>query len=333
MRACSGTVTLQPEAALRRAARRRAAAGRSARSARPASPVPSPSLSRGAGAVVGDLGAGLVERRRDGDGAVRRAAVADDVRRRLAHGPGQHRLAAGGSATSGACRWRRCPPRERHPRAGQLVDKRRLAVAADRLAHLAQRRARDVLDVGESRAARLRVGVQQPRGELGLQRDHRQAMAEQVVQVAREAQPLLGDGAPRDLAARLAQRHVGAISRPNENIRKPMASVVAVSEIVGGVGAVETAHGRERRAAEDPAAAERRVRRMPPAASVDEQQRPGRRSASVSTPRAREHGSWSVSARPAIGGRANGAECRSDEGRGHRGDDEHARARRTARAR
>ena len=77
-------------------------------------------------------------------------------------------------------------------------------VAADRLAHLAQRVARDGLDVGHVGRSRLGVVGQALARELGLERDDRERMAEQVVQVAGEALALVGDGQPRHLGAGVA---------------------------------------------------------------------------------------------------------------------------------
>jgi hypothetical protein len=42
-------------------------------------------------------------------------------------------------------------------------------------------------------------------GQLALERDQRQAVAEQIVQVAREPQALLADRQPRDLLPRAAR--------------------------------------------------------------------------------------------------------------------------------
>ena len=58
--------------------------------------------------------------------------------------------------------------RQRHPRAGQLAVQRRLAVAADRLAHLAQRLARHLLHLGDLGAPPARAVRQQPPASSAL---------------------------------------------------------------------------------------------------------------------------------------------------------------------
>ena len=112
-----------------------------------------------------------------------------------------------GSSATGDALERGVDPgrRQRHPRALQLTVERRLAVAADRLAHLAERLAGDLLHVGD--LGRRPVGAvgQQPAGELGLDRDHRQRVAEQVVQVTGEALALGGDRGAGQLGAGLAE--------------------------------------------------------------------------------------------------------------------------------
>jgi hypothetical protein len=86
--------------------------------------------------------------------------------------------------------------RERHLRARQLALQRGPAVAADRLAHLHERGTGHVLHLADLGRGLLRARGQQPARELGLQRDDRQAVAEQVVQVTGEALSLPGHGAP-----------------------------------------------------------------------------------------------------------------------------------------
>jgi hypothetical protein len=82
-------------------------------------------------------------------------------------------------------------------------------VPADRLAHLAQGVTGDGLDVGHVVGGRLGVVGQALLRELGLQRDDRQRVAEQVVQVAREALALVGDREARHLRAGFHQLAVG----------------------------------------------------------------------------------------------------------------------------
>ena len=57
-------------------------------------------------------------------------------------------------------------------------------------------------------------------------------MADEVVQLAREAQALLGDGEARDVLAGGAQVGVRSMSRRKANIMKPIASVVAVTVMI-----------------------------------------------------------------------------------------------------
>ena len=99
---------------------------------------------------------------------------------------------------------------ERDLRAGQLARQRRLPVAADRLADLGSALRVSSRICSTSVAASSGAGGQQLAGQLGLERDQRQVVTEQVVQVAGEAQPLLGHRHLGQLGARLAQRLVGA---------------------------------------------------------------------------------------------------------------------------
>jgi hypothetical protein len=82
---------------------------------------------------------------------------------------------------------------------------RRLPVAGHRRPHLAQRLTRGALNVGDLRRRERGCGRQQPPGQLALEHDHRQAVPEQVVQVASEAQPLLGHRQAGQVLARGAQ--------------------------------------------------------------------------------------------------------------------------------
>ena len=70
-----------------------------------------------------------------------------------------------------------------------------------------------------------RLLTHQPAGELGLQRDHRQAVAEQVVQIARESRALLGDRKPRELGACRVQLALRARKSATTSISIPMPSV------------------------------------------------------------------------------------------------------------
>ena len=83
---------------------------------------------------------------------------------------------------------------QRRSRAGELAGQGQLAVARDGPAHVGQRVAREALEVGDLGPGPLDVDVEQPVGQLGLDRDDRQRVAEDVVQVAGEAGPLVLDG-------------------------------------------------------------------------------------------------------------------------------------------
>ena len=56
----------------------------------------------------------------------------------------------------------------------------------------------------------VRIGSDEPPGELGLQHDHRQGVTEQVVQVTCDALPLGDRGQPLDLLVRPLQLRLGA---------------------------------------------------------------------------------------------------------------------------
>jgi hypothetical protein len=99
---------------------------------------------------------------------------------------------------------------QRRPRALELGVETGAVVPADRLADLAQRIAGDGLDVGDVGRRRLGVIGQAPARELRLQRDDRQRMAEEVVQVAGEARALVGHGESRRLGAGVDQLAIGA---------------------------------------------------------------------------------------------------------------------------
>jgi hypothetical protein len=156
----------------------------------------------------------------DPDRAVARAAVAKHVGGALADRPAERVLDLlgeragvdlGAPADAGRL--------QRDPRAGQLRLEGGAAIAADRLADLGERLARDPLDVGHLGGGLLRRVRQQPAGQFALEGDQRQAVAEQVVQVPREAQPLLADRQARDLLPRGAQRDVRLDEAPEAEHR------------------------------------------------------------------------------------------------------------------
>ncbi len=83
---------------------------------------------------------------------------------------------------------------EHEARVLQLSLEGRLSGAADRVADARQRFARDALDVADLRPGAFRIAGQQAAGELALDRDQRQAVAEDVVQVTGDPIALRGDG-------------------------------------------------------------------------------------------------------------------------------------------
>jgi hypothetical protein len=94
---------------------------------------------------------------------------------------------------------------QRRPRLGEGLGEADLPVAAHRVTDLGQRPPRGGLDVGHLLPGPDRVVLGQPAGELALERDQRQAVAQQVVEVTGEAQSLLGDGVADQLLAGLDQ--------------------------------------------------------------------------------------------------------------------------------
>ena len=156
-----------------------------------------------------------------------------------------------------------------------------------------------------SPARRVGIALDEPRGELALERDHGQAVAEQVVQVARDPQPLLGDGEPRELLAGVAQLAVRPRDRaPNAAISAPIATDVSASatatELVaarlaepdpdGGARTPVTSERRDARGRSSPR--RRRSRRTaatndggaPARAAADREQREQRRAPATTAP-------------------------------------------------
>ena len=80
------------------------------------------------------------------------------------------------------------------PRPIEFGRKRVRSVAAHSFADLLERPARDLLDVGHLslHLSPRRPTLEQPPRQLGLEGDHREAVAEQIVEVAGKAQPLFG---------------------------------------------------------------------------------------------------------------------------------------------
>ncbi len=201
---------------------------RSARSVQPGDPVagvaalPRRGWHAGPLAVVDHLHPRVGQARLHLHLAVRGAAVADDVCGPLAHRPGQHRLHVRVQRDRRALDLgldaRR---RQRHPRSLQLLVQRRLPVAAHRLAHLAQRLAGHPLHVGDLGGRPLGIDRHQPPGQLGLDGDHRQAVAEQVVQVTGEALALGRHRAQGQLGARLVELVVAHAQVAHEHQQQP----------------------------------------------------------------------------------------------------------------
>ena len=122
-------------------------------------------------------------------------AVPDHVGDALADGPGEQLAQVGGHVVG---RVRQLGldlgRRQRRAGAGQLTGQGQLAVALHGAAHVGQRVAGEPLEVGELGPGPLRVDVEQPVGQLGLDGDHGQRVAEDVVQVAGEPGALVLDG-------------------------------------------------------------------------------------------------------------------------------------------
>ena len=156
-----------------------AAATRSDRPAQPAAPA-GPGTGHGR-SVVGDPDLGRADR----DGAQARLRVPDDIGHRfpddvpeqLADLVGQ-RLAA--RSAPGPRRRPRAAPNARWPARSRAGPGQSRGGGAD----VGQGLPGDRLDLGDLVAGRRRVGIHQPGGQPGLDRDRRQRVAEDVVQVA-----------------------------------------------------------------------------------------------------------------------------------------------------
>ena len=152
----------------------------------------------------------LESHRRAGPGEVdprlASAAVTHDVGGRFAHHPGQElvdvrrqgRIACDhdGHVDAGGF--------EHLAGAGELGVERAHPVAGHGFAHLLERAPRDLLEVVDLVASLVVLAtLEAATGELGLEHYHRQAVAQQVVQVAGKAQALLGDRVGRRQASHL----------------------------------------------------------------------------------------------------------------------------------
>ena len=148
--------------------------------------------------------------------------MSDHVGRSLADGPGEHGFDARLELHVRALDARLDPGGgQRHPRAGQLSFQCGLPVAADRLAHLVQGVAGDGFDLGHLTRRVRRTRLHEPAGQLGLDRDHRQAMSEQVVEVAGKALALLGDRHPRQLGPSLLELIVARAQVAHQQHQQP----------------------------------------------------------------------------------------------------------------
>ena len=206
---CRASGTRQPQAEAALGARRRPRASRARPAARSASPVsPLPVERRGllAASVVLDLDRrlGSARRARGSSSAVRRCGARRSSlpRARPRRAPTRRPAAAPRAAVELALDARGA---QRGARALERIREPLPAVALHRLAHLGERAAGDRLDVLELVRRGRGIALHQPRCELALERDHREAVPEQVVQVARDPQALLGDRELGELLARLLQ--------------------------------------------------------------------------------------------------------------------------------
>ena len=139
--------------------------------------------------VTDDVGDGLAQAEREG-------AFLIGVERDLGH---VHRQGDAGRIERGA--------RGRH-----LLVQPLTAIAIDRLPHFGERVARDALDVADLADGAVEIAIGDLGGELRLQDDDRQRVAEQVVEVARD--PLaLGDG--RQVLGRFVRLDERAILAPH----------------------------------------------------------------------------------------------------------------------
>ena len=133
--------------------------------------------------------------------------MAHDVGGRFAHHPGEELVDVGRQQRVAGDRDRRLDPGGIEHLAGvaDLGGERAHAVAGHRLAHLLEGAPCDLLEVVDLVTSLVVLAaLEAATGELGLEHDHRQAVAQQVVQVAGEAQALLGDRVGRRQARHLA---------------------------------------------------------------------------------------------------------------------------------
>ena len=90
-------------------------------------------------------------------------------------------------------------------RALESVGKGETPIALHCPAHIGERLAGDALDLPQLRLRAAGVALKEPGRQLGLERDQREGLAEQVVKVAGDPEALLGDGKPGPFLARPAK--------------------------------------------------------------------------------------------------------------------------------
>src|SRR2546421_7293866 len=139
-------------------------------------------LRRAALAVVDDIKPRIAVVLEDANRAARRPAMAHDVGCSFADRPGEHRLDRSGQPI-GLLLDAAVNPGGRHglPCASELSGKRWLPVIRHGLANLAQGITGDFLDLLHLMGCQFRCSVDQPARQFALQRNHRQAVADQVV--------------------------------------------------------------------------------------------------------------------------------------------------------
>ena len=91
------------------------------------------------------------------------------------------------------------------------------AISADGFTHIGQRGARSLLHVLHLLLGTLRIAVHQLARQLGLQRDERQRVSQQIVQVARDALALRDLGEMLDLVVRHAQFFRRAVRKRSDS--------------------------------------------------------------------------------------------------------------------
>ncbi len=155
----------------------------------------------GAGPVIDDLEPDLRGGRLDPDRAPGSAAVAHDVRGRLADHPAQERVGRAVELFRRALDTDVDPCRSQgHLRARQLRVEVHAPIACNRVPDVAQGRAHQRLDLAQFGRGLRRIPVQQPARKLGLEGDHGQAVTKEVVQVPRDPGTLAIGGQPGDLS-------------------------------------------------------------------------------------------------------------------------------------